>query len=87
MSSVDRNGDGRSLLRVDDLQTHFSTEAGTVAAVDRISFEVAAGESVGVVGESGCGKTITSLSIIIRYLKSGSLSRNVLWIKFLASTT
>jgi oligopeptide/dipeptide ABC transporter ATP-binding protein len=64
MPSVDPSGNGRSLLEVEDLETHFASEAGTVAAVDRISFAVGAGESVGLVGESGCGKTVTSLSIM-----------------------
>lgn len=54
----------RSLLDVKNLQTYFYTEDGVVKAVDGIDFQVREGEIVGIVGESGCGKTVTSLSII-----------------------
>jgi peptide/nickel transport system ATP-binding protein len=52
------------LLRVRDLVIEFSTEAGVVRAADEISFEVHANETIGLVGESGCGKTVTGLSIL-----------------------
>jgi oligopeptide/dipeptide ABC transporter ATP-binding protein len=52
------------LLQVQDLKTYFFTEEGTVNAVDGVSFEVYPGEILGLVGESGCGKSITSLSIL-----------------------
>jgi oligopeptide/dipeptide ABC transporter ATP-binding protein len=52
------------LLKVDGLVTSFSTEAGNVRAVDGVSFEVPRGKTVGLVGESGCGKSVTSLSIL-----------------------
>jgi len=52
------------LLRVKDLATHFRTEEGTVKAVDGVDFEVRRGEVLGVVGESGCGKSMTSMSIL-----------------------
>ena len=52
------------LLEVTNLQTHFPTRAGLVRAVDGISFSVDAGELLGLVGESGCGKSITALSIM-----------------------
>src|SRR6267142_1956850 len=54
------------LLRVRDLKTYFVTEhgSGTARAVDGVSFEVLPGETLGIVGESGCGKTVTSLSIL-----------------------
>ena len=52
------------LLAVDDLVTTFSTEEGLVTPVDGVSFTVERGETVGVVGESGCGKSVTSLSIL-----------------------
>lgn len=51
-------------LEIDDLHTHFFTDVGTVKAVDGVSFEVPQGMTVGVVGESGCGKSVTSLSIM-----------------------
>ncbi|GIU92267.1 MAG: ABC transporter ATP-binding protein [Acidimicrobiia bacterium] len=52
------------LLRVEDLATHFFTRDGVVRAVDGVSFEVRRGEVLGLVGESGCGKSVTSLSIM-----------------------
>jgi oligopeptide transport system ATP-binding protein len=53
-----------ALLTVSDLSTHFFTREGVVHAVDGVSFEVEEGRVLGIVGESGCGKTVTALSII-----------------------
>ena len=53
-----------SLLEINRLVTSFDTDAGWVRAVDGISFSVEAGKTVGLVGESGCGKTVTAMSII-----------------------
>ena len=56
--------DPANVLEIDDLHTHFFTDVGIVKAVDGITFEVPSGKTVGVVGESGCGKSVTSLSIM-----------------------
>ena len=53
-----------ALLEVNDLRTHFFTREGTVRAVDGVSFEVDKGKTLGIVGESGCGKSVTALSIM-----------------------
>ncbi|MEW6228521.1 MAG: ABC transporter ATP-binding protein [Bacillota bacterium] len=55
---------GEALLEVRDLKTYFYTEDGVVPAVDGVSFSVGKGETIGIVGESGCGKSVTSLSIM-----------------------
>ena len=52
------------MLRVDGLCTEFTTDAGIVRVVDGVSFDLAAGATVGIVGESGCGKSVTALSIM-----------------------
>lgn len=56
--------DNANVLEIDNLHTYFFTDVGTVHSVDGISFNVPVGKTVGVVGESGCGKSVTSLSIM-----------------------
>src|SRR5215831_2932791 len=53
-----------TVLEIRDLQTHFFTAGGVVRAVDGVSYAVRSGETLGVVGESGCGKSVTALSIL-----------------------
>jgi len=53
-----------TLLKIEGLHTHFFTEAGTVRAVDGVSLTVRKGETLGIVGESGCGKSVTALSVL-----------------------
>ncbi len=52
------------LLEVDDLQVEFATDEGRVRAVDGVSFTIEPGQTLGIVGESGCGKSVTALSIM-----------------------
>ena len=52
------------LLEVEGLKTHFFTRDGVVRAVDGVSFTIQPGETLALVGESGCGKSVTSLSIM-----------------------
>ena len=56
--------DPNNVLEIDDLHTYFFTDVGTSKAVDGVSFDVPRGKTVGVVGESGCGKSVTSLSVM-----------------------
>jgi oligopeptide transport system ATP-binding protein len=53
-----------TLLRVENLRVEFSTRRGSVYAVNGISFDVARGDTLGIVGESGCGKSVTSLAVL-----------------------
>jgi peptide/nickel transport system ATP-binding protein len=66
---LDLSGAGRTpgeplILEVEDLRTQFFTLDGVVRAVDGVSFELRKGETLGIVGESGCGKSVTALSIV-----------------------
>ncbi len=54
----------QTILQIEGLQTHFFTTLGTVRAVDGVSYSLGSGETLGVVGESGCGKSVTALSIL-----------------------
>jgi oligopeptide/dipeptide ABC transporter ATP-binding protein len=61
------------LLNVEELKTHFYTEAGVVKAVDGITFTIRKGETLGLVGESGSGKTVTALSVLRIVPKPGQI--------------
>ena len=63
----------KPLLEVKGLKTYFYTEDGVVRAVDGVNFEVYPGEVLGLVGESGCGKSVTSLSIMRLISKPGKV--------------
>ena len=54
----------QAILELDELQTHFFTAVGTVRAVDGVSYALKSGETLGVVGESGCGKSVSALSVL-----------------------
>ena len=58
------SGPDEIVLEIENLKTHFFTAAGVVRAVDGVSYAVRSGETLGVVGESGCGKSVTALSVL-----------------------
>ena len=60
-----------ALLEVNDLRTYFKTRAGEVHAVDGVSFQLESGKTLGIVGESGCGKSVTAFSIMGLVLPPG----------------
>ena len=64
MVTADTRINTETVLSVEDLRTHFTTRWGTVKAVDGISFDLRKGETLGIVGESGCGKSVTMLSLM-----------------------
>jgi oligopeptide/dipeptide ABC transporter ATP-binding protein len=62
--SQSNGGRNEVLLQIDKLETQFFTEAGVVRAVDGVTLSVHKGETLGIVGESGCGKSVTALSVL-----------------------
>ena len=56
--------DDRNILEIDNLHTYFFTDQGVVKAVNGVSFNIPKGATVGIVGESGCGKSVTSMSVM-----------------------
>ncbi len=70
-----RRSDGGDLLTIEGLRTHFFTQDGVVKAVDGVSFGIRNGETMGVVGDSGCGKSITALSVMRLIERPGGSSR------------
>jgi len=74
MSSV-----SRPLLQVQDLHAAFATPNGLVPAVDGVSFSLSAGKTLGLVGESGCGKTVTALTILRLLPEATSHYRGQVW--------
>ena len=61
---VTKMRDSNNIVEFDNLHTYFFTDIGTVKSVDGVSFDIPKGKTVGVVGESGCGKSVTSLSLM-----------------------
>lgn len=74
------------LLRVESLKTYFFTEDGTVQAVDGVSFKLDRGETLGIVGESGCGKSVTSLSVMRLISQPGEIISGKVYLRGLDIT-
>ncbi len=70
-----------ALLEVRNLRTSFFTEGGVVNAVDNVSFSVRRGEAVALVGESGCGKSVTAMSIMRLVASPGKITGGDVWFK------
>jgi oligopeptide/dipeptide ABC transporter ATP-binding protein len=70
-----------TLLRIEDLKTQFFTSRGVVQAVDGVSLHVDEGETIGVVGESGCGKTMTALSVLRLVPDPGRIVDGHIWFR------
>jgi len=68
------------LLEVKNLKTHFKTEGGVVPSVNGVSFSVSKGETLAIVGESGCGKSVTSLSIMRLVAPPGKVVGGEIWL-------
>src|SRR5258708_1613671 len=70
-----------TLLEIRGLKTHFSTDEGMVRAVDGVSLTISRGETLGVVGESGCGKTVTAMTVLkLIHMPPGRIvAGSVLW--------
>ena len=68
------------LLRVRDLQVHFDTDAGVLHAVDGVNFHIDRSETLGVVGESGCGKSVTAMTIMkLLAMPPGRIAQGQIW--------
>lgn len=71
---------GEVVLRVDDLHTIFNTPGGIVKAVNGVSFSLKAGRTLGIVGESGCGKSVMALSLLNLVEPPGMVARGGVWL-------
>src|SRR5262245_66231311 len=70
-----------SLLSVRELKTYFAQDEGLVKAVDGVSFDVAPGGTLGIVGESGCGKSVTAQSILRIVDRPGRIVDGEIWFR------
>src|SRR3989449_8013980 len=70
-----------NLLSVRNLKTYFAQDEGLVKAVDDVSFDVAPGATLGIVGESGCGKSVTARSIMRIVDRPGRVVDGVIWFR------
>jgi len=73
------SGENHTILDVKDLTTYFHTEEGTVRAVEGVSFKVYEGEVLGLVGETGCGKSVTALSILRVIRPPGKIEKGTVY--------
>lgn len=73
--------DNETLLKVRSLKTHFNTFAGVVKALENVNLDMAKGETLGLVGETGCGKSVTALSIIRLVPSPGKIIGGEVWFK------
>jgi ABC-type dipeptide/oligopeptide/nickel transport system ATPase component len=74
-------GAADTLLSVRNLQTYFFQDEGTVKAVDGVSFDVRKGRTLGIVGESGCGKSVTTQSILRLVEKPGRIINGEIFLR------